>query len=64
MTQPTDLTAFKRKRNRDRASGKTLCKSGFHRWQDEARKQFEVSQGTLVSVQRCERCGQTKTVVS
>jgi hypothetical protein len=44
-------------------SGKTLCKSGFHKWTDDPRKQFDVKQGKLVSVQRCARCAATRTLL-
>lgn len=40
--------------------GKTLCKSGFHKWQIVKEKQFDSRQGRLVTLYRCERCGVTK----
>ena len=45
-----------------KASGTTLCKRGFHKWQDNPRKQFDVKQGRLISIQRCTRCGKEKTL--
>jgi hypothetical protein len=50
-------------RRRKNGSGKTLCKSGFHKWTDDPRKQFDVKQGKLVSVQRCARCAATRTLL-
>ena len=41
---------------RDRADGKTLCGSGFHKWQTLTERRFDVKEGKLVSVERCSRC--------
>ncbi|MCR4347062.1 MAG: hypothetical protein NUV55_07665 [Sulfuricaulis sp.] len=46
---------------REKAEGKTLCKSGFHRWKIVTEKKFDVKQGKLVTLRRCERCGKEKT---
>ncbi|MDD5035117.1 MAG: hypothetical protein PHE55_10190 [Methylococcaceae bacterium] len=43
-----------------KAASKTLCKSGFHRFRLESESRFDVKQGRLVTVYRCERCGVTK----
>ncbi|MFT4585468.1 MAG: hypothetical protein ACI915_005434 [Gammaproteobacteria bacterium] len=40
---------------------KTLCKSGFHKWEVDNSKQFDVKQGRLVTAERCPRCGKTRT---
>jgi hypothetical protein len=40
--------------------GKTLCKSGFHKWVIQTEKQFDVKQGKLVTVYRCSRCDEQK----
>ena len=40
--------------------GKTLCKSGFHKWTISKDKQFDSRQGKLVTLYVCERCGATK----
>ena len=42
---------------RERATGKTYCDAGFHRWEPLAERQFDVKQGKLVTVERCLRCG-------
>jgi hypothetical protein len=47
------MKAFKRAR----ADRKTLCSSGFHKWQVATEKRFDVKQGKLVSTERCLRCG-------
>jgi hypothetical protein len=44
-----------------RARGKTLCSRGFHKWKIDQRKQFDVREGKLVTVLRCERCDATRT---
>ncbi|NJN52633.1 MAG: hypothetical protein HC809_13635 [Gammaproteobacteria bacterium] len=46
---------------KQKANGRTLCDRGFHRWLVESRKPFDVKQGRLVTLHRCERCGTTKT---
>ena len=45
-----------RKVKQKRAEGKTLCGSGFHKWEDLGRR-FDVKAGKLVCAQRCARCG-------
>jgi hypothetical protein len=47
----------------EKAQGRTLCTRGFHKWRVDARKQFDVREGKLVTVRRCERCGATKTTL-
>ncbi len=38
------------------AASKGMCRHGFHRWLIVQEKQFDVQQGKLVTVWRCERC--------
>ncbi|MEQ8663539.1 MAG: hypothetical protein RLW62_22190 [Gammaproteobacteria bacterium] len=52
-----------RKKKR-KSEGKTLCKRGFHKWAIDQDKQFDVRQGKLVTIQRCVRCGYTRTTLS
>ncbi|RZU47858.1 hypothetical protein EV700_0825 [Fluviicoccus keumensis] len=42
------------------APAKGMCQHGFHRWRILQEKQFDVQQGKLVTVWRCERCGERK----
>jgi hypothetical protein len=42
---------------RERADGKTLCESGFHKWRTLTERRFDVKLGKLVSAERCTRCG-------
>ncbi len=55
-----EVVAFKRPKPSDKHKGKTLCKNGFHKWVIQQDKQFDVRQGKLLTVYRCERCGKTK----
>jgi len=42
------------------AKGKTLCRSGFHKWQVQKEGRFEVKQGKLLTTERCARCDATR----
>ncbi len=59
-----DVLPFKAPPKAKKTGGKTLCKSGFHKWIADSRKQFDVKQGRLVTIQRCERCGFTRTTLT
>ena len=56
-----DVVQFKKKSAKDQHKGKTLCRHGFHKWVVKKDKQFDVKQGKLVTLYRCERCGKEKT---
>jgi len=55
-----DILAFKKNKLSDKHKGKTLCKNGFHKWEIIQEKQFEVTQGRMVTVYKCKRCGKQK----
>lgn len=55
------LRKAKNARLSKRAEGKTLCDSGFHKWQTLKQSQFDVKQGKLVTVEQCQRCGIRRT---
>ncbi len=55
-----DILPFKRKTAAEKHKGKTLCRSGFHKWKIVTAKRFDVKQGQLVTVFRCQRCGKEK----
>jgi hypothetical protein len=57
MSNVVQLRKFKRKR----AEGKTLCTSGFHKWEVVGERRFDVREGKLVTTQRCKRCGEERT---
>lgn len=42
------------------APTKGLCQHGFHKWAIWQEKQFDVKKGKLVTVYRCQRCGEEK----
>ncbi len=51
---------FKKKTPAEKHKGKTLCRSGFHKWKVKTEKKFDVKQGKLVTLSVCERCGKEK----
>lgn len=55
-----DILPFRKKTPFEKHKGKSLCRSGFHKWVVFKEKQFDVKQGKLVSVYKCERCGEQK----
>ncbi len=55
-----DVLQFKRPSAAEKHKGKTLCRSGFHKWQVVNEKKFDVKQGKLVTVYICKRCGKQK----
>jgi hypothetical protein len=56
-----EILKFKRPSPAAKHKGKTLCKSGFHRWEVQSARPFDVKLGRLVTLYRCSRCGATKT---
>jgi hypothetical protein len=55
-----ELRKAKAERNSRRAAGRTLCDSGFHKWEILTHTTFDVKRGKLVTTQRCTRCGQER----
>jgi hypothetical protein len=56
-----DVLPFRAPAKKSKSSGKTLCKSGFHKWLVDKEQRFDVKQGKLITVVRCERCGVVKS---
>jgi hypothetical protein len=56
-----DIIPFKKQTPAQKHKGKSLCRSGFHKWQLLSEKQFDVKQGKLVTAYQCKRCGKLKT---
>ena len=50
-------------RNKAKAEGMTLCRSGYHKWQVVKESQFDVKRGRLVTVRRCSRCDAVRTTL-
>ncbi len=55
-----DVIPFKKPSLKNKAKGKTLCINGFHKWEIQTNKKFDVKLGKLVTVYKCGRCGETK----
>jgi len=55
-----NVLPFKKKTAAEKHKGKTLCRSGFHKWKIVQEKQFDVKRGKLVTISRCQRCGKEK----
>lgn len=55
-----DVLPFKKKTAAEKHKGKTLCRSGFHKWKIVQENQFDVQRGKLVTISRCQRCGKEK----
>ncbi len=55
-----DVLPFKRPSAKEKHKGKTLCRSGFHKWLVVKERQFDVKQGRLITLYRCSRCGEEK----
>lgn len=56
-----EVIKFKQPKLKTKHQGKTLCKSGFHKWEIVHEKQFDVKQGKLVTIFKCTRCGVGKS---
>jgi hypothetical protein len=59
-----DVIPFNRPARKKRDNDRALCASGFHKWNILKRPRFDVKQGKLVTAERCERCGKTRTRLS
>ena len=55
-----DILKFKKKTPAEKYKGRSLCRSGFHKWELLTERKFDVKQGKLVSAYQCRRCGKTK----
>jgi len=58
-----DILRFKKKTAAEKHKGKTLCRSGFHKWKILSERKFDVKQGKLVTAYQCIRCGKQKNTV-
>lgn len=56
-----DVVAFKKTPLKHKHKGKTLCQNGHHKWKVVTNTKFDVKQGKLVTLFRCERCQKEKT---
>jgi hypothetical protein len=53
----SNVIPFKKPKASVKHQGKTLCRSGFHKWKADGSTKFDVKEGKLISIFRCERCG-------
>ena len=58
-----EIIKFRKPSPQEKAEGKTLCRSGFHKWQVISERKFDVKLGKLVTLRRCERCGKEQTIL-
>ena len=58
-----DILTFKKKTPAEKHKGKSLCRSGFHKWQILTDRNFDVKEGGLVTTYQCKRCGKKKSIV-
>ncbi len=55
------IVAFKKPSLKEKHKGNTLCRRGFHKWEIESEKRFDVKKGKLVTAWRCRRCGKRRS---
>lgn len=55
-----DVIQFKQPKLAEKHKHKILCQRGFHKWKLHDKHRFDVKQGRLVTVYRCQRCGAMK----
>ena len=63
-TTMADILKFKKKTPAEKHKGKSLCRSGFHKWQVLTERKFDVKQGRLVTVYQCKRCDKLKNTMT
>ncbi len=56
-----DVIQFKKPNLNEKFKNRGLCRSGFHKWEVQSERRFDVKQGKLVTTYRCARCGISKT---
>lgn len=59
-----DILPFKKKSLQEKHKGKSLCRSGFHKWVIKKDKQFDVKRGKLVTIHQCSRCAKEKVTLT
>lgn len=55
-----DILKFKKQQPSEKHKGRSLCKSGYHKWTVLKDMAFDVKRGKLVTVYQCTRCGRRK----
>lgn len=54
------VVRFKKPKLSDKHRGKKMCRQGYHKWKICQKQKFDVKEGKLVTVYRCERCEKEK----
>jgi hypothetical protein len=60
MNNVIKLQTVRHNKRQALAKGKTLCRSGFHKWQVEKEGRLDVKQGKLLTTEHCTRCNATR----
>ena len=55
-----NVVQFKKPSLKNKHKGRTLCKSGFHKW-EIIETPFDVKKGKMLTRYRCSRCNEIKT---
>jgi hypothetical protein len=55
-----EIIKFRKPSLKEKTEGNILCQRGFHKWKLVTEKRFDVRQGKLVTLFRCERCQEEK----
>lgn len=61
MAEIRSLDAFRKAQRKQKAAGKTLCRSGRHKWVLDKASVFDSKSGKLVNRYVCEHCAKVKT---
>ncbi len=61
MPTVINLQTHRKTRLQARSKANTFCRSGFHKWQPVPEQRFDVKQGKLIVVERCQHCNQERT---
>jgi hypothetical protein len=56
-----EVVKFKKPKPGEKFKGRSLCASGFHKWEAVLSNPFDVDKGRLITRYACKRCGATKT---
>jgi hypothetical protein len=56
-----EVLPFRKPTLKDKHKGNTLCRHGHHKWRIDASTRFDVKQGKLLTLIKCERCGAERT---
>ncbi len=61
MPNVINLLTARRARLKAKSEAHTFCRSGFHKWKAVPGQRFDVKQGKLLVVERCQHCNKERT---